>query len=259
MSRFDRAIDQLHAKSVVLVSRLDADMPKIMLFWVMAASFACGLRTAISAPHAPLEQHLLALVPYALVVAAPVASLMLAFHWFRQGERFGQPNIRFARFGAWQHVGLARARTMRLYGSSGFMASLIVGILVNVPVRSLEFLAAVPAISPRPVWLGWLSTLMLADVVLLSSLYCVAFVAALRRVPLFPRLLAIVWAVDIILQGIIFHVLHHSAQLPVPVEQALHDLLTGNVQKVLISLALWTPYLILSKRVNLTFRHRIRA
>ena len=36
-------------------------------------------------------------------------------------------------------------------------------------------------------------------------------------------------------------------------------LLDGNVKKVLISVALWLPYLLMSKRVNVTFRHRVEA
>jgi hypothetical protein len=40
---------------------------------------------------------------------------------------------------------------------------------------------------------------------------------------------------------------------------ALHSMLEGNVKKVLISMALWLPYLLLSTRVNVTYRHRIPA
>jgi hypothetical protein len=43
------------------------------------------------------------------------------------------------------------------------------------------------------------------------------------------------------------------------VATALHGVLEGNVKKVLISVALWLPYLLLSKRVNVTYRHRIPA
>ncbi len=39
----------------------------------------------------------------------------------------------------------------------------------------------------------------------------------------------------------------------------LQGLLVGNVQKVLISMGLWLPYLLLSKRVNVTFRSRVPA
>ena len=37
------------------------------------------------------------------------------------------------------------------------------------------------------------------------------------------------------------------------------NLVDGNIRKVLISAAIWLPYLILSERVNVTFRHRSRA
>jgi hypothetical protein len=36
-------------------------------------------------------------------------------------------------------------------------------------------------------------------------------------------------------------------------------MLEGNLKKVLISAAIWLPYLILSDRVNVTYRQRIGA
>ena len=45
--------------------------------------------------------------------------------------------------------------------------------------------------------------------------------------------------------------------VPHAVELALAGLLEGNVKKVLISAALWLPYLLLSERVNVTFRNRV--
>ena len=57
-----------------------------------------------------------------------------------------------------------------------------------------EFLAAMPALGATPPsWFGPLYGVMLLDVVLLSSLYAIAFVAALRRVPLFPSSLTCRW------------------------------------------------------------------
>lgn len=38
-----------------------------------------------------------------------------------------------------------------------------------------------------------------------------------------------------------------------------YRLIQGNIQKVLLSIAVWPPYLILSERVNLTFRRRLRV
>jgi hypothetical protein len=50
-----------------------------------------------------------------------------------------------------------------------------------------------------------------------------------------------------------------SGDLPAHVGSALQSLLIGNVKKVLISAALWLPYLMMSTRVNVTFRHRVPA
>ena len=50
-----------------------------------------------------------------------------------------------------------------------------------------------------------------------------------------------------------------QGDLPETVAVALQRLLGNNVLKVLVSVALWLPYLMLSKRVNLTYRRRVPA
>jgi hypothetical protein len=140
------------------------------------------------------------------------------------------------------------------------MVSLLVGMLLNVPVRAAEYLAAMPTLSGSvPPWLSTLHLLMTLDVVLLSSLYTIAFVAALRRVPLFPRLLMAIWLLDIAMQLAIAKFTVAQGGLPPTVATALHTLLDGNVTKVMISVGLWLPYLLLSKRVNVTYRNRVAA
>src|SRR3546814_2687325 len=72
-----------------------------------------------------------------------------------------------------------------LHGPYGLMFSLLVGILLNAPVRALEFLSAIPpSPSIQPLWLKTLSGLSLADVVIFSAFYTVCFAAALRRNPM---------------------------------------------------------------------------
>jgi hypothetical protein len=81
---------------------------------------------------------------------------------------------------------------------------------------------------------------------------------ALRSVPLFPRMLLFAWMMDISLQLAIAQHVSASADLPRTVALALEGLLKGNVTKVLISAGLWIPYLLLSDRVNVTYRSRTR-
>ena len=100
---------------------------------------------------------------------------------------------------------------------------------------------------------------MTVDTVVFSSLYMIAFVAALRRVPLFPRLLVAIWLADLAMQMFTANFVVTAGGLPPAVGQSLHALLEGNVTKTLISMAIWLPYLLLSTRVNVTYRHRIPA
>ena len=249
---------RLRAKSGSLLLTIERRLPRIMTFWFALAMTGCAVRIASSPLHSAPD--LATFTPYVLVVGAPLISMGLALLWFRDGHLLPQPTTRLAVAGRWRNVSLDEAQRHRLYGSGGIMVSLLVGMLLNVPVRALEYLASIPALSGSiPAWLSTLHFMMTLDVVLLTSLYTIAFVAALRRVPLFPRLLVAIWAIDITMQLGIARAVAGTEGLPAPVAGALHTLLDGNVKKVLISLCLWLPYLLLSRRVNVTFRHRVEA
>lgn len=247
---------KLHYRSVTVLGVLEARLPRIMTAWFVSALLASALRIALSPLHAPLAWE--TVLPYLLLVTAPLISMGLALYWFREGDQLPQPATRLALVGRWRGIGREEAMRHPLYGTSGIMVSLLVGMLLNVPVRALEYLTAMPALSgTMPAWVTTLHLAMTLDVVLLSSLYIIGFVAALRRVPLFPRLLVAIWAIDIAMQLGIAAAVAGTEGLPPRVATALHMLLEGNVKKVLISVALWMPYLLMSKRVNVTYRHRV--
>jgi hypothetical protein len=249
---------RLHAKSAALLLSIETRLDRLMMGWLLAAGLASAIRIATSPLNAPLGAA--GVFPFLLLIFAPFASMVLALRWFADGDRLPQPRLRLAQGGRWRPVSPAEARAHPLYGTSGLMVSLLVGMLINVPVRAAEYLTAMPALSGQvPPWLSTLHMVMTLDVVLLSSLYTVAFVAALRRVPLFPRLLAAIWVVDLVMQLSIAKVTVAVGGLPDDVAVALQGLLQGNVKKVLISVALWLPYLLLSTRVNVTYRSRIPA
>jgi len=255
----DALKQRLHAKSAAILLSLEQRLDRILFAWLALAGLASALRIA-TGPTSAQVPDFATVAPYLLLVFAPVVSIALALRWFADGESLPQPAIRLARLGSWRTVPASEARRHKLYGTTGIMASLLVGMLLNIPFRAAEYLAAIPALAgPVPAWLVTLHTLMTVDVVLLSSLYAIAFVAALRRVPLFPRLLAAIWLVDLAMQLVIAQLVAGAPGLPPAVGASLHALLDGNVKKVLISIALWLPYLLLSARVNVTFRHRIPA
>jgi hypothetical protein len=249
---------RLRSRSIAVLATLETRLDRIMVGWLLLAGLASTIRVATSPVKAPLD--VASLLPFFLLVLAPVASMVLALRWFADGGRIEQPVTRLARVGKWRDLSRLEALRHSLYGASGIMVSLLVGILLNVPVRAAEYLAAMPALAgPIPAWLAVLHTMMTLDVVIMTSLYAIAFIAALRHVPLFPRLLAAIWMADLAMQLFTASLVSSSGDLPPTVAVALRDLLDGNVKKVLISMALWLPYLLLSTRVNVTYRHRAPA
>jgi hypothetical protein len=250
---------RLHARSTALLLSLENRFDRILSAWLLLAGLACAARIALS----PINHEAAVLpqiAPYLLVPTAPFLSALLALRWFANGDEQPQPVTRLARVGSWRSISASEARIDPLYGTTGIMVSLLVGMLLNVPIRAMEYLAAMPPIPPHvPHWLTTLKFAMTFDVALFTSLYAIAFVAALRRVPLFPRLLLTIWVGDLTMQLVTANVVVAAGPLPPGVSAALHNLLEGNVKKVLISVALWLPYLLLSKRVNVTYRHRVPA
>jgi hypothetical protein len=252
---------KLNDRSVRLVRQLDAHLPLVLFVWVALSSLVGGLRLAFPVtPHAHGLAALGSYLPYAFVVAAPVASVMLALHWFPKNSLHAQPEMRFARLGRWKSLDCLSARAHPLFGATGIMASLLIGMLINVTVRTGEFMLAVPSIGGQaPGWLQMLFAATITDVAVLTSLYAIAFVMALRHVPLFPRFLVFVWMLDLAAQLWIAHAVASTPGLPSAVGASLEDLLNGNLKKALISISLWLPYLLISDRVNITYRARTRA
>ena len=198
-------------------------------------------------------------LPYWLVGLAPIAGYCLAHGSFPAGRTFPPFAFRLSFYGAWRDVSPEDARSSPAYGPAGFMASMLVGLLLNVVLRTGEFVFALPALNGHaPPWGTALFHVMAADVVAMTFFYMVCFVMALRGVPHFPRMLLFVWVLDIFAQLAIANHLAGMAELPPSVAQPMHDLLRGNIYKVLISALVWLPYLILSERVNLTYRLRMR-
>ena len=251
----------LHERSRAAVAFLEVRMEVLIAGWC-AAMVTVGLAKVVVSPMgiAGPAEFMVALLPYLLIALAPAAGYRVAAGSFPHGLLSAQPLLRLCRYGSWRPLDPVSARQNPAFGPVGFMASLLVGMLLNVPLRTLEFITAVPAIAPgAPLWAERLVFAMTIDVMIMNFFYMVCFVLALRAVPLFPRMLLFAWTIDILLQLLIAQQVSASPNLPAPVAAALENLLHGNLQKVLISAALWLPYLILSERVNVTFRGRIRA
>ncbi len=249
----------LTERSKALAFFLENRMGSIMLAWLVIFGLGAALRSffAITPIHTASDLAEIA-VPYLLVGLAPPIGYALAAGSFPRGLLSAQPHIRLAFYGRWRKLDVVSARQHPLFGPTGFMASLLLGMLLNIPVRSFEFLMAVPAMNNHaPDWGTAIFQMMAFDAIAMNLLYMICFIMALRSVPLFPRMLAFAWALDIVLQLTIAKQVAVIPDLPPQVADALQDLLSGNIKKVMISAAIWLPYLLLSNRVNITFRQRI--
>ncbi len=190
---YDDIKDRMTAKSVVLLARIDSNLNRIFLYWLLIAGLAAAARIAVT-PHRLPIAGFGTFASYFLLVASPVVSALLALRWFSDGHLQPQPVVRLARLGRWTKVDRCEAEAHPLYGTSGIMVSLLVGMMLNVPVRVAEYLTSMPPIpAASPHWLSVLHFAMTFDAAAFTSLYMIAFVAALRRVPLFPRLLLAIW------------------------------------------------------------------
>ncbi len=251
-----RISDRLHAKAAIVRDQLETRLDRILQAWLLVAGLACAANIATSERAGPFGVD--TFLPYILLIIAPFASVVVALRWFADGDNQAQPKFRFSRIGRWKSLSNAEAAAHPLYGAGGIMVSLAVGMLLNIPFRALEYLGSMPALTGQvPAWLSVLHGLMTLDVVLMSSLYAIAFVAAIRHVPLFPRLLVMIWGFDLLMQVATAQIVSATPGLPADVSIALQALLEGNAKKVLISIGLWLPYLVLSKRVNVTYRRRV--
>jgi hypothetical protein len=250
------AVHHATLRANALRDAIDQHIYRIMMAWVLLAAGLSAVRVAMS----PLKAapDFASILPYFLLVAAPTVSLMLALRWFARGEEMDQPTVRLARLGQWSGVTVAQARAHPLFGARGLMVSLLIGILMNIPFRALEYFGSMPALAGDiPPWLAVLRAMMTADLVLMTSLYAITFAAALRHSPIFPRMLIAVWLIDLMMQVLTAQMMVAEPGLPPQVGTALGTLLETNIKKLAISVALWLPYLLLSTRVNVTYRLRI--
>jgi hypothetical protein len=250
----------LDHNSNAAVNFFNLKMEKVIGCWLAGMTLLALAKVVVAANnHTGISGLSAMILPFLAVTMAPVLGYRVAASCFPRGIMLAQPAIRLCRYGKWRELDHLEARRNRDFGPTGFMASLLIGMLLNVPFRTTEFMLAMPAMpATAPDWAITMMTMMTLDVVILSFFYTVCFVMALRSTPLFPRMLIFTWLIDVAMQFQIAQQVTRTADLPYAVAHALEQLLSGNIEKVLISAALWLPYLILSQRVNLTFRHRIR-
>lgn len=256
------AIDQfrssMYRKSVRFVAPLEDRVRDLLLGWTIIVCLVCLAR--ILFPVKPAHDAISALllfVPHMMIIASPFFAYWTANALFPRGVDFTQPEIRLAAVGKWRRLDPLAVRDHPAFGPVGIMASLLLGMLLNVPIRTAEFMSAVPTMtSAAPMWGQMIYLAMSADLIVMNFLYMLCFFMALRRMPYFPRLLLLTWGIDVVSQLFIASYVSSAPGLPTSVAAAIQPLLESNIKKVFISVIVWLPYLIISERVNVTYRWR---
>lgn len=250
------------AKSRDVIRLIDRHLPKIIAAWavlvaIMGATKLVRLHQAMDRP-LPLAVILPLAAIYLLIALTPLAAWQIVSSAFSTEKSLSRPSFSMAVAGTWQRLTRAEALRRDGYGIEGFLASLVAGIVLSIFVRLGQYALAMPAIPMQgPDWAVALFTAMTADLLIMTFLYSTCLAMALRGAPLFPRMLLYTWLYDICMQLGIARYAMSVASMPAEIGPAMQPFLDGNIKKVLISVAIWLPYLLLSKRINLTFRHRV--
>ncbi len=251
--------ERLSRRSEAIPRTLRRLTTALAIGWAGVFFLAACLRILASPRFDPgLSGWLQLLGPYAAIALAPLAGYALAEASFPPARRTAPSEASLVQWGRWRKMRIGQARLHPLFGPAGFMASLLVGLLLNVVLRSFEFLLSMPALTTQaPDWGRELFVLMAADVGVMSFFYMVAFAFALHSVTLFPRMLGFCWLLDILVQLLIAQRIgidsRPSAECRLP---RLTSCSRAISSKSSISAFVWLPYLILSERVNVTYRHR---
>ena len=247
---------KLALRSVAITRWIEAHLTHLAVAWVsVMALLSVAKLVKAGRLGATMDWLALAAIPYLAIIVAPLLGFLLAHAAFQSID--DAPGVRLALFGRWRRLRLKEAHSHPLYGTTGFLTSLLVGLLFGIVMRTGEFFMIQPALlAHAPAWSHILYLAMAAELAMMNFFYMVCFVLALRRVPLFPKMLAYVWILDILAQVAIAGSLS-GVGLPAEVADPLGTLLMANMNTVMISIFIWMPYLLLSDRVNVTFRQRV--
>lgn len=250
-------LDRIGQRSARIPPALSRLTTAFAFGWAGIFMMFAAFRT-LAAPPMLLAELAGSLALYSAIALAPLAG----YHLTRRAmlrDRLSAPIPGLSSLiGRWRPLDPAQARRHPLFGPAGFMASMLIGLLLNVVMRGLEFLIAFPPIGGSgPTWAHSMFVMMAAGTALTSFLYMAVFAMALRSIPLFPRMLVFAWLADLFVQLAIANQLGAMGTVPAQIAEPLSTVLYGNIQKVLISAFVWVPYLTLSDRVNVTYRNRV--
>lgn len=255
---FLRAETRFVASTRSLMLAFENSIERLIRGWIVLF-LLIGLAKIICAPNPAGSWTAVASMslPFLALAGSPALGYRVAQATLAQGVLTARPAPWLARLRPWPTFAPSGSDQASGAVPVGLLASLIVGLLFNVVVRSLEFVMVAPAINPQdPAWAHVLMKCLSLNVIAMNVAYMACFALALGRSPAFPRILVITWICDAVFQyGIAIHV--SQTAIPPRIAVLLGKLLVGSVDQVALSAITWLPYLLLSEQVNTMFRQRV--
>lgn len=132
-------LTELERRSIAIPRLLARNMDRLALGWMAMFLLLSVPAVALSVTPARSVSELSSLMlPYLLVAIGPVAGLQIALRAFPNGLMTAGQVFHLSPYGRWKRISVIEARDNPDFGPSGFMASMLVGLLLNVVVRSIE-------------------------------------------------------------------------------------------------------------------------
>ena len=260
----DRLSERLLNESRRIAGFIDRRVHWLLVAWTLLALGGGLLRAGVffhRFPQLASDDRIPQLMaPSILIAAAPLIAYFLVTQAYPKNQQVAPAALRVAALGRWRPLSSDLPQDSAAVGFEGFLVSLAVGMLLSMVMRLVTYYLAMPAMPPgAPAWASAAFRIMTYDVAFLSFMYMTCFTMAQRAVPLFPRMLMVTWCYDLLMQFAISKTISSAGPVPDIVAGPFATLLSDNVRKVLISMAIWLPYLVVSPRINATFRRRVRV
>jgi hypothetical protein len=194
-----------------------------------------------------------------LIVASPVL-LFWVVCWIMKARipfRFGAADN--SERPRWVEVTDDVAKAHPLYGVSGWLGLVMLGLMVSTLSRFTPLTDLVMPTSAHPGWYVTAFSTAISDMMLFPALYVACIALAVRHSRHFPAFLIAVWTADMTSSLLTYSIFADLAGVPTEVMQEVDRELAKQSGRFLVGGAIWITYLLRSARVNVTFRKRVRS
>ncbi|MEP5374288.1 MAG: hypothetical protein ABJQ14_00610, partial [Hyphomicrobiales bacterium] len=136
------------SRSTLAINIVSRKLLAISMAWLTVIGLFGAMRVLLSPTPAMDSGQLLELaVPYLLVALSPIAGFFIGRAAFRGKAARQTSSVHLSTIGKWRNLTPLQAVRHPSFGPIGFLASLVIGMMLNVVLRTGEYLLAIPALT----------------------------------------------------------------------------------------------------------------